>query len=205
MSESGRHSPVRSIAGVLALALLTGACAALGLGDKEPVPTFNLQAPQTPPRAGGIRGQLVIPEPTAISALDSERIVVRPSAGQVATLGGAQWSDRLPKLLQARILETFENSGRLRAVGRPGDRLSADYQLLIDVRAFHLAVAPEAAGEVEIAARIVADRSGRIVAGQVFRASTPAAGTDGAAAVTAIEASFRSVAVQLVRWVTRVI
>jgi cholesterol transport system auxiliary component len=187
------------------LALLTGACAALGFGGKEALPAFNLRAPQMPVRGGAIRGQLVIPEPTAISALDSERIVVQPAAGQVATLGGAQWSDRLPKLLQARIIEAFENSNRLRSVGRPSDGIGTDYQLLIDVRMFQLSVVSAPAGEVEIAAKIVAQSNGRIVAGRVFRATVPASGTDGPAAVAAIEAAFQDVAVQLVRWVTRVI
>lgn len=205
MSLSGCSPPVRSIAGVVAVALLTGACAALGIGGQDPLPAFSLRAPDAPPRTAAMSGQLVIPEPTGVSVLDTERIVVRPATGQVATLGGAQWSDSLPKLLQAGLLRTFENSGRLRAVGRPGDRITSDYQLLIDVRAFQLTVVPSPIGEVEIAAKIVSDRDGRIVAGRVFRATTPAAATDGPAAVAAIEASFQEVAVQLVRWVTSVI
>jgi cholesterol transport system auxiliary component len=196
---------VSSFAGVVALALLTGACAAFGLGGQDPLPAFSLRAPQSLPRTGTMHGQLVIPEPTGVSVLDTERIVVRPASGQVATLGGAQWSDRLPRLLQAGVIQAFENSGRLRAVGRPGDRITSDYQLLIDVRAFQLSVVPAVVGEVEIAAKIVSDRDGRIIAGRVFRATTPAGGSDGREAVAAIEASFQDVATQLVRWVTSVI
>src|SRR5262245_10032581 len=117
----GRTPPVRSVAGALALALLLGGCAAWGLGGGAAVPASTLRAPDAVSRAGPVRGQFVIPEPTAISVLDSERIVVRPSPGQIATLGGAQWSDRLPRLLQARLVETFENASRLRSVGRPSD------------------------------------------------------------------------------------
>lgn len=205
MSVIWRNRPARSFAGVVALALLTGACAALGLGGKDALPAFNLRAPQMPPHTGAIGGQIVIPEPTAVSALDSERIVVRPATGQVAMLGGAQWSDRLPKLLQARIVEAFENSHRLRSVGRPSDGITADYQLLIDVRVFQLSIVPAPAGEVEIAAKIVSQANGRIIAGRVFHATAPAAGTDGPAAVAAIEAAFQDMAVQLVRWTGRVI
>ena len=197
--------PFRSVAGILSLALLTGGCAALGFGSKEAVPAFGLTAPHVSVRAGAIRGQLVIAEPTAVSVLDSERIVVRPTPEQVATLGGAQWSDRLPRLLQARLVETFENANQLRSVGRPADGITSDYQLLVDVRAFQLSVAPAPAGVVEIAAKIVSGGSGRIVAARVFRASSPAAGTDGPEAVAAIEAAFQDVAVQLVRWAARVI
>jgi cholesterol transport system auxiliary component len=203
MSVLGRLYPVKSIGGALALALSLGACSILG--DNTPPPAFDLAAPAKTARIGPIRGQLVIPEPTAISVLDSERIVVRPDQGQVATLGGAQWSDRLPKLLQARVLQAFENSGRLRAVGRPGDRITPDYQLLIDVRSFQLAVTPTPSGQVEIAAKIVNDRDGHIIAGRIFRASSPAAGTDGAQAVAAIDAAFQDVTLQLMRWVTSVI
>jgi cholesterol transport system auxiliary component len=177
----------------------------LGIGGKDAMPAFSLNAPQAVPRSGPIRGQLVVPEPTAVSVLESERIVVRPAPGQIATLGGAQWSDRLPKLLQARIIETFENASRLRSVGRPADGITSDYQLVIDVRAFQLSVTPEPAGEVEIAAKIVSGTRGRIIAGRVFHARTPAAATDGPEAVAAIEASFQNVAMQLVNWVGRVI
>jgi cholesterol transport system auxiliary component len=196
---------VKSIAGAMVLALSLAGCSVLGLGSKEPSPAFDLSAPPPAARVGGIRGQLVIPEPTAMSVLDTERIVVRPEPGQVATLGGAQWSDRLPKLLQTRVLQAFENSGRLRAVGRPGEGITGDYQLLIDVRAFQLTVVPSPAGEVELAVKILNNQSGRIVAGRVFRASSPAAGTDGPQAVAAIDAAFQDVTAQLVRWVTGVI
>lgn len=205
MAVLGCSSPVRSIAGAIVLALSLGGCAALGLGSKEAVPAFDLSAPPAVTRAGAIRGQLVIPEPTALSVLDTERVVVRPEDGQVATLGGAQWSDRLPKLLQARVLQAFENSGRLRAVGRPGEGITGDYQLLIDVRDFQLTVKPSPAGDVEIAVKILNESSGRIVAARVFRASSPAAGTDGPQAVAAIDAAFQDVTAQLVAWVTRAI
>lgn len=205
MSVLGCPSPVRSITGVILLALSLGACAALGLGSKEAPPAFDLKAPARPARIGTIHGQLVIPEPTAVSVLDTDRIVVRPEPDQVATLGGAQWSDRLPKLLQARVMQAFENSGRLRSVARPGEGIASDYQLLINVRAFQLAVTPSPSGEVELAAKIVNNTNGRIVAARVFHASSPAAGTDGPQAVAAIDSAFQDVTLQLIGWVARAI
>lgn len=189
----------------MVLALSLPGCAMLGLGSKEAPAAFDLTAPKPVSRVGAIRGQLVIPEPTAGAALETERIVVRPEPGQVATLGGAQWSERLPRLVQARVLQAFENSGRLRAVGRPGEGIAGDDQLVLDVRAFQLSVMPSPVGEVEIAAKIVDSQSGRIIAGRIFRASSPAAGTDGPQAVAAIDAAFRDVTAQLIRWVTSVI
>ena len=187
-----------------AVAVGLGGCAALT--GSSSVPTFDLTAPREFPRhAGGGRGQLVVNEPGALAILDTDRIVVRPGGGQVAQLAGAQWADRLPKLLQARIVQSFENANRLRAVGRPGDRISADYQLVIDVRSFNLTAASAASAEVEISAKIVQDRTGRVMAARVFRASVPAASSEGAEAVRAIDEAFNRVAVELVVWASRAV
>ena len=151
MRVVGRHSgPVR-IAAAVALALAIGGCAAVGLGAKPP-PTFDLTAANAFPRhGGGGRGQLLVSEPTVLAILDSERIVVRPAKGELGYLSGAQWSDRLPKLIQARIVQSFENASRLRAVGRPADRIATDFVLITEVRAFEISAA-DGTAVVEIAA-----------------------------------------------------
>lgn len=186
-----------------AMALALGGCAALG-GSKPPPPTYDLTVPQKFAHAGAPHGQLLIPEATALSPFDSDKIVVRPAAGEIAAMGDAQWSDRLTKLVQARVVQTFENSNLLRAVGRPGDRISADYDLLLDIRSFEISAA-DAAAEVEISAKVVSDSSGQIVAGRIFRAVVPAGATRGPAAVAALDAAFAKVAAAIVLWTTKAI
>lgn len=189
---------------MLAVALTLPLAACAGLFSKGAPVTYDLTAVKGARAFGSPRGQLIVAEPTALAILDSERIVARPAPAQVAYLADAQWSDRLPKLLQARIVQTFENASRLRAVGRPGERLMADYQLVTDIRAFNISAVAGAA-EVEIAAKVVADRSGRIVAARVFRAVVPASATEGPAAVAAIDAAFGDVAIELVKWAARLV
>jgi ABC-type uncharacterized transport system auxiliary subunit len=87
------------------------------------------------------RGKLVIAEPTTLAVLDFDKIVVRPAPGEAAQFSDAQWEGRLPKLVQARILQSFENASRLRAVAQPADKISADFKLVMDIRAFELSVA----------------------------------------------------------------
>lgn len=202
----GRCSHLRRAAVAAALAVLLSGCGGgLGFGSKPPPPTYDLFAAQSfPRRSGPARGQLIVTEPTALAALDTEKIVVRPNPDEVAQLGTAQWQDRLPKLLQARILQSFENASRLRAVGKPGDRLTADYQLVVDVRAFEISAANSTA-DVVIAAKIVRDRTGRIAAARIFRASVPASDINGAGAVAALNEAFANVAVQLVLWAARLV
>jgi len=202
-----RHAAWRraALAGVLVPALVPMLAGCSSLGSKAPPPTYELFAARDFPRhAGGGRGQLIVQEPTALSALDSDRIMVRLADGGIAQLPNAQWEDRLPKLLQARIVQSFENGNRLRAVGRPGDRLAADYQLVTDIRAFQIS-APDGTAEVEIAAKIVRDRTGRIGPAKVFKVSVPTDSTEGPAAVAALNAAFTRAAKQMVIWASRYI
>ncbi|MBS9475680.1 ABC-type transport auxiliary lipoprotein family protein [Ancylobacter radicis] len=188
-------------AAVVALALGLGGCASLLGGGDKALPTFDLTAPVgfTAPRAGS--AQLVVAGSTALQVLDTERIVVEPQPGQITYLGKAQWADRLPALFQARLIQTFENGSRGRAVGRPGDAINADYTLLTDIRAFGLqsfGEGPEAV--VEVSARIVSSSSGRIVAARVFSARVPATGTGGPEATQALDAAADQVFVEIVTW-----
>jgi ABC-type uncharacterized transport system auxiliary subunit len=201
---------VRRFAVVTALELCVSACGGgLGglLGGSKPAPpTYDLFAPHVFPHSGRApRGLLIIPEASALPPFDSEKIVVRPDDIQVTALDDAQWNDHLPRLVQNRIIQAFENANRLRAVGRPADRLTADYQLLLDIRAFQISVPAGPAAQVEISAKIVADRAGRIFAARVFRVSVPAAGVDGPNATAALNSAFARAATDIVLWAARII
>ncbi|WP_204325184.1 ABC-type transport auxiliary lipoprotein family protein, partial [Stenotrophomonas maltophilia] len=71
-----------------------------------------------------------VSEPTGLQPFESDRIIVREPGGALSFLGGGQWADRLPRLIQTRLVQSLENSGRLRSVSRPGDKVASDYQLI---------------------------------------------------------------------------
>jgi cholesterol transport system auxiliary component len=201
------RAPVLALTLALALPLLLGGCAGGlgGLAGKAAPTAYDLDAAHNFPRHGrAARGQLAIAEPVALAAYDSEKIVVRPAPDHAAQLGDAQWQDRLPKLMQARILQSFENASRLRAVGRPGDKIAADFLLMTEVRAFEISVA-DGSAVVEVAAKIVRERTGRIIAARVFRASVPAAASEGAAAIAALNEAFGKMTRELVLWAARLV
>ena len=205
VARRGLQARAGVFAALLTLAFALGGCAG-GLGSLGATPptAYDLAAaPGFGHARRAARGQLVVAEPAALAVLDSEKIVVRPAPGETAQLGGAQWQDRLPKLVQARILQSCENAGLMRAVALPGDRVAVDFQLVTDIRAFELSVA-EGSAVVEIAAKIVRQSSGRIAAARVFRASVPSAGTDAPAAVAALNDAFAKVATQMVLWAAKV-
>lgn len=167
----------------------------------SPLLTYDLTAPREPP-ARVIGLQIVVSEPAAVAPLDADRIVVRSPTQGLTVLPGAQWSDRLPELVQSRIIQAFENARLLKAVGRPSDRLVPDYNLISEIRRFEI---DAASGEaiVEIAVKLVGDRSGRIAAARVFEARAPSGAANGAEASAALDRAMTQVLRELVAWTAR--
>jgi cholesterol transport system auxiliary component len=158
--------------------------------------TFDLSSVSVAP-VHKLRAQVAIREPLTSLDLDSQRILVRTSPETVAYLSGAQWSDRLPTLVQTRLVQSFQNAHLMESVGRAGAGFAATYSLELDIRAFELD-SKSAQANVDIAAKIVDDRGGRIVAAHIFNAQAPAAGTGGAQASAALNAALSNVMTQIV-------
>jgi phospholipid/cholesterol/gamma-HCH transport system substrate-binding protein len=125
--------------------------------------------------------------------------LVRPSGSEGPTFTNAKWSDNLPKLLQSKVIESFENAGMLGSVSRPNDANTADHQLQLDIRSFQVTMPGGPVADVEFAARLLGN-DGKIVAARIFRATAPAKATDAAAAAAALNEAFGKVAVELVTW-----
>ena len=182
-----------------AMAVLAGLLSACSLARfSAPDAIFDLSAPDDVATKAGTPAQLLIPVPSASAALDSTRIAARPTDSEYAYLPGAVWSDTLPKLLQARLTETFQNTGRVRAAGRPGQSLSINYQVVMDIRAF------EIAGEAAVAefhVMILNDRNGFVVSRRIVKASAPVGDTSNAGAVAALDAAMDDAFGKIAGWV----
>jgi cholesterol transport system auxiliary component len=183
----------------LLLALALGACA----GGDASMQTFELLSPQDFGDARRARGSLSVALPTSIRVIDSERVVIQPKPGEINYLSGARWSDRVPRLVQSRIIQSFENSERVRAVTREGDSLRADYKLDTEVREFGVLVTPQQQALVELSVRLVNARTSRVIAAEVFTARVDTGSVDGPSATAAINAAFGKVLIDLVRWTTQ--
>jgi ABC-type uncharacterized transport system auxiliary subunit len=119
-------------AGVLCLGLV--GCA---LAGGRPPSTYDLVAPRSfaaAPRPA--HWQLAVYEPTAVHALETNRLMVRPQADQVSYYKGVAWSDRLPRLQVASRLPEF----------RSGEAVSAStgQHGFTDLRAFQIDVGGKA-------------------------------------------------------------
>ncbi|MBI4724095.1 MAG: membrane integrity-associated transporter subunit PqiC, partial [Rhodomicrobium sp.] len=125
---------IRAIA-ALAIASMLGGCFGALVGGSAPA-TFDLEAPAVQKARGTRRVQLMIHLPSAIKTIDSEEILVKGANGRVAYFSGVAWGDRLPRLFQARLVETFANSGAFRAVLTSQDRVTGNLSLSIEIRDF---------------------------------------------------------------------
>jgi len=183
----------------LMMPLLGALLAGCGGGAKND--TFDLSVSPAPvTQAPSLKSrQLLIAEPTALKALDSENIVVRLSNSEVQYLANSQWSDRLPRMVQSKLVEAFQDTGRLGGVGRPGQGLAIDYQVVTDIRAFEIDTKNNVAN-IEISVQLLNDRNGTVRAQNVFRASTRVSGTGNANLVKALDSAFAAASREIVAW-----
>jgi phospholipid/cholesterol/gamma-HCH transport system substrate-binding protein len=161
--------------------------------------TYDLRAPQNLGPAGkAINGQLAIPEPTAVAMLETQRFLFSP-AKDVPGFADALWADSIPKLLQARLIESFENYDIAHAPLRVADIGQTDFQLLIDVRRFRIATESEPAAEIGLSARIV-DKNGKVIASRLFGDSQKFDKVEPPAAVAAFDDAFGRIAKEMIAW-----
>lgn len=148
-----------------------------------------------------IRGQLVIPEPAAVLMYDTQRILFMPPGSEHPQFANFQWSDSIPKMLQAKLIQSFENYDIAHAPLRPMDALETDYQLLIDIRSFQVTEGAEPAAEIGLSARIIG-KNGRVIATRLFQSKKPIDKLDPRSTTAAFNAAFGDIATDLVGWTT---
>jgi phospholipid/cholesterol/gamma-HCH transport system substrate-binding protein len=161
--------------------------------------TYDLQAPRNLGEpSGSIKGQLAVPEPTAVAMLQTQRILFSP-AKEYPGFADAIWADSIPKLIQARLIESFENYDIAHAPLRSADIGQADFQLLIDLRYFRIAVDAEPAAEIGLSARIV-NKEGKVTASRLFEQSERLDKIEPPAAVAAFNEAFGRIAKEMIVW-----
>jgi len=186
-----------------ALATLNNATTPTDLYLLTPKSTFDANLPR-------LRQQIVVTEPTATAAVSNDRITVQPSSLEVRFLPRARWVDRAPLIVQSLLIESYENSGKVDAVGSSAIGLRADYLVVPDIREFQ-AVLPTDAGEdaalqahVRLNIKVVNDDFDRIIASRSIervRTSASDAPTD---IVAAFDDALGAVMKEAVEWSVRV-
>ncbi len=121
----------------LSLSLLAGCTGSL-LTSKEVAPqTYRLTAlPAEPQNAAPFDALLLVARPSAAPGLDTERIAVLHPDRRLDYYAASQWGAALPDVLQHVVVESLQNTGRVRGVQRDLANFRSDFVLQLDVRAF---------------------------------------------------------------------
>lgn len=145
--------------------------------------------------------QIVVDEPTAVRSLDGEMILVAMSSSEITSLAGATWSDRLPRLVQARMIAALSESAVFKSVGGGYSKASSDIVVSSELRAFQIEAVPgDDAAHVAVNVRLIEDRTGKVVGTRLFDVSRQVREKTTEASVAALNAAFADVLSEITDW-----
>ncbi|CAN0362011.1 unnamed protein product [Phaeothamnion confervicola] len=189
------------------LGLGTGALAACALpGGGEPPKLFTLTPKSTfAPDLPRADWQLAIEAPVAPGGIDTTKIAVQRTPLTLDYFARAAWTDTAPRMVQTLLLESFENTGKLVAVGRESSSLRPDYLLKVDLREFQAEFrgGPTPVARVRLSVRLVRLPERNVVASFAHEAIEPAAGPDIDKVVAAFDDALGSVLRRVAEWTLR--
>ncbi|MCC8669261.1 ABC-type transport auxiliary lipoprotein family protein [Xanthomonas arboricola] len=195
---------MRLLRPMLCVSLLAlGGCSVLTGGDKKPATIYAPNVRIAPnPSWPQVSWQLSVSKPSAARVIDSPRINVRPTPGELQVYHGAGWAQPATDMLEDSVVRAFEDSGKIAAVARIGTGIRSDYKLAIDLRRFEADYAGQSlpSATIELNAKLLHAADQRVVASRTFLVARPSSGTDTAAVAAAFEQAMTQVTTELVGW-----
>lgn len=189
------------VSGCTALSGLTAASTPSELYVLTPKSTFDAGLPR-------LKYQIAVEEPTATAVVDTDQIAVQPTPLRVQYLPGARWVDRAPLIVQALMIESFENSERVPAVSSTSIGLRADFVIVTDIREFQATLPendPEAPLQVDVRLNIklIDAFSDRIIASRSFEEFVVSVSDEASDVATAFDTALGDTLRDSVEWSIR--
>ena len=196
-----RRTACRVGLGAVAVAVLSG-CTLPGSGEPPqlytltPKTTFDAQIP-------AVDWQLIVERPVASAGLNTQRIAVQRTPVTLDYFAHAAWTDTAPNMVQSLLIESFESTGKIKAVSRESTQLRPDYELQLELRQFE-AVYDKAGGPPLVRVRLnsklirMPDRS--IVGNDTVGRAVRAEGNDMDQIVLAFDEALGKVMKRVVQW-----
>ncbi len=154
---------------------------------------------------------LSVSEPKASNVLDSEKVLVRPTPVLIQYYSDIIWSDRIPKLIQRRVIQAFEDSKRLRSVGARADGFDSQYDLVLEIRDFQIEpslLVNKTANKplrvkVVVFAKLISERSAKVVRSTRITKIVEIKTETRENIALAFNDAFKQMSVDLVKWTLR--
>jgi cholesterol transport system auxiliary component len=204
--SGGRTASRRRFLILSGASLLVAGCADL-IGERPPQ-LFRLQpAPSDASDLPAVPWQLIVSEPIAPQGLDTTRIALSRSPIRLDYFADSAWTDRTPAMIQGLIIESFENTGKIRAVGRLLGDLRAEYGLQTELRDFEAQYDGTKDGppkiHVRVEARLFRLQDREVVGTMSFTAERTPARNDIDSIVAGFDDALGTVLTRLVAWTLR--
>lgn len=185
--------------------LLLGLAGCSGLLGGGTAPHLYRVTPKStyPPNLPHRAIQLLIDVPLSPAGLDTSRIALTRSPVSIDYFADAEWTERVPLLVQTALLESFENSRAINAIDRESVGLRADFYLKTELRHFEAVYdSPDRPPEAWVAINVrLVEPSGRdIVARASFERRERASANDMASIIWAYDEALGGVIKDIVVW-----
>jgi cholesterol transport system auxiliary component len=185
--------------------LLLGLAGCSGLlGGGNPPRLYRVTPKSTyPPNLPHRAIQLLIDVPLSPAGLDTSRIALTRSPVSIDYFADAEWTERAPLLVQTALLESFENSRTVNAIGRESVGLRADFYLKVELRHFEAVYdSPDRPPQawVAINVRLVNPLGRDIVAQASFERRERASANDMRSIIWAYDEALGGVMKEIVVW-----
>jgi cholesterol transport system auxiliary component len=189
-----------SLPGCAGLATINAAVTPADLYELTPKNSFDPDLPS-------VSAQIVVEEPTAGGGLNTDRIAVKPNPYLLQYFPQSRWVERAPLMVQTLLVESIENTGRVRAVGRRAIGITSDFTILTDLREFQALVPegePEAlVAQVRLNMKIIEEPRGIIIASASFGAEERTASREMFDVAAAFDAALGRAMRSSVEWAVR--
>lgn len=150
-----------------------------------------------------LQAGLAIAEPTATARLQTQRFLFASDEEPHDEFADVQWSDSLPALIQAKLLQSFENYDIAHAPVRADAAGATGTRLVIDLRQFEISVQPQAHATIALSVRII-NEAGEVKAARIFQRSAQVEALTPANAAGAFDQAFDAIARELIVWTASV-
>lgn len=193
------------LCGTAAVAL--AGCGGNLIGPPSPAAQIYALNPQFGPLdAPQVGWQLVVAVPVMPGVLDTSRIALERAPNLIDYYANAEWADRLSLVVQSLLVEAFERSGKIAAVGRETAGLRADYVLETEVRnleAFYARADTAPKVRVAITAKLLGALSHEVAGVFDARHESPAAVNDMSSITAAFSQATGSTVEDIATWALR--
>ena len=193
---------LKAIAASIVVLALSGCGDLLSAG---PPPTFYTLSPKStfPKDLPEVTWQLVVEHPLASGMLSTQRIALTQDPVQIQYFASARWTEQAPRLVQTLLVESFENSNKIMAVGRMAIGLRSDFNLKSELREFQAEY--DKKGEpptvrVRVNTKLILQSKRQIVASKTFESLIKAENTSMYAVVRAFDRALGKVVKKIVGW-----